>query len=139
MLVKEVMVKDVITIDRNKTVLDACNIYKDYRIGCLVVTDKGSCIGIVTERDLIERTICLHRDPEKIEVGDIMSSDIKTVHALETLEKAIKIMRENNIKKLPVVQNNEIVGIITVTDISQARPDLSKRFMETWVKSSWKD
>ena len=139
MLVKEVMVKDVITIDRNKTVLDACNIYKDYRIGCLVVTDKGSCIGIVTERDLIERTICLHRDPEKTEVGDIISSDIKTVHALETLEKAIKIMRENNIKKLPVVQNNEIVGIITVTDISQARPDLSKRFMETWVKSSWKD
>ena len=47
------MVRDVITIDRNKTVLDACNIYKEYRIGCLVVTDEGSCIGIVTERDLI--------------------------------------------------------------------------------------
>jgi len=133
------MVKDVITIDHNKTVLDACNIYKEYRIGCLVVTDKGSCIGIVTERDLIERTICLHRDPEKTEIGDIMSADIKTVHALATLEKAIKIMKENNIKKLPVVQNNEIVGIITVTDISQARPDLSKRFMESWVKPLWKD
>jgi len=139
LLVKEVMVKDVITIDHNKTVLDACDIYKEYKIGCLVVTDKESCIGIVTERDLIERTICLHRDPEKTKVDEIMSSDIKTVHALETLEKTIEIMEENKIKKLPVVQNNEIVGIITVTDISHARPDLSKRFMETWVKSSWKD
>ena len=88
---------------------------------------------------LLERTICLHRDPEKTEVGDIMSPDIKTVHTLEKLEKAIKIMKENNIKKLPVVQNNEIAGIITVIDISRTRPDLSKRFMETWVKSTWKD
>ena len=88
------MVRDVITIDRNKTVLDACNIYKEYRIGCLVVTDEGSCIGIVTERDLIERTICLHRDPEKTEVGDIMSPDIKTVHALEKLEKAVNLSQD---------------------------------------------
>jgi len=139
MLVKEAMTKNVVTIDRGETVLDACNKYRDYKVGCLVVTDKEQCVGIVTERDLIERTICLRRSPEQTKVGDIMSSNIKTVHALDTLEKAIAIMKENHIKKLPVILNNEIVGIVTVTDISKARPELSKRFIESWVKSKWED
>ena len=68
-----------------------------------------------------------------------MSSEIKTVHALDNLEKAIKIMEENNIKKLPVLKDENIIGIITVTDISKARPDLSKRFIDSWVKIRWED
>lgn len=120
-------------------IIDACNKYKDYKVGCLVVIDKGRCAGIVTERDLIERTICVRRSPEKTKVGDIMSSNIKTVHALETLEKAIEIMKKNNIKKLPVILNDEIIGIITVTDISKARPEMSKRFVDSWVKPRWQD
>lgn len=139
MLVKEAMIKNVITIDKDDTVLEACNIYRDKKIGCLIVIDGGSCIGIVTERDLIERTICEHRIPEDTKIEEIMSSDVKTIHALETIEKAIQIMMENNIKKLPVVVSEGIVGIITVTDISKIRPDLSKRFMESWVKPIWRD
>ena len=139
MLVKEVMVKEVIKIDKNETVLQACNMYRDYKIGSLVVTEKGKCIGIVTERDLIERTICTGKNPKNTKVSEIMSSNIKTIHALESLEKAIEIMKANNIKKLPVVVNEEIVGIITVTDISKARPDLSKRFIESWIQTRWED
>ena len=48
-------------------------------------------------------------------------------------------MKDNNIKKLPVLKEESIIGIITVTDISKARPDLSKRFIESWVKSRWQD
>jgi len=139
MLVKEVMTKNVVTIDRDDTALDACNKYRDYKVGCLVVVDEGKCVGIVTERDLIERTICARRSPEKTKVGDIMSSNIKTVHALDTLEKALEVMKKNGIKKLPVILNDEIVGIITVTDISKARPELSKRFMDSWVRPMWQD
>ena len=72
-------------------------------------------------------------------IAEIMSSDIKIVHALDKLDKAIEIMKENNIKKLPVIQNDNIIGIITATDISRARPDFSKRFMETWVSPDWHD
>jgi len=133
------MKKNVITINANDSVFDACNKYRDFKVGCLVVTEGESCIGIVTERDLIERTICDGRDPKTTKVNEIMTTDIRTVHALDTLEKALEIMEEFNIKKLPVVVNEGIVGIITVTDISKARPDLSKRFMESWVKPSWKD
>jgi len=139
MLVKEVMTKNVVTIDRNDTAFDACNKYKEYKVGCLVVIDKGRCVGILTERDLIERTICARKSPEKTKVGEIMSSSIKTVHALETIDIALEIMRVNGIKKLPVIMNDEIVGIITVTDISKARPELSKRFIDSWVKPVWQD
>ena len=133
------MKKNVITINAYDSVFDACNKYKEFKVGCLVVTEGESCVGIVTERDLIERTICDSRDPKATKVNEIMTTDIKTVHALDTVEKAIEIMEEFNIKKLPVVVNEGIVGIITVTDISKARPDLSKRFMDSWVKPVWKD
>lgn len=139
MLVKEIMSKNVVTIDRNKTVFDACNMYRDYKIGCLIVTDEGKCEGIVTERDLIERTICSRRDPENTKVGEIMTSNLKTVHALDKIEKAIEIIEENKIKKLPVVKKEGVVGIITVTDISRVQPDLSKRFVDSWVKPRWRD
>jgi len=139
LLVKEVMTKNVVTIKPNKSVFEACILYRDFKIGSLIVIKNDKCIGIVTERDLIERTICEKRDPETTKIGDIMSSDIKTIHPLETLEKALKIMVENSIKKLPVCFKDEIIGIITVTDISKARPDLSKRFMDTWVRQVWTD
>ena len=139
MLVKEVMTKTVVTIDKEKTVFEAANVYKNKRIGCLVVKENSECIGIVTERDIIERTICVHKNPEETKVEDIMSSDIKTVHALDKLEKAIDIMMENNIKKLPVLLDDEVVGIITVTDISKIKPELSKRFTEYCTEPSWED
>jgi CBS domain-containing protein len=139
MLVKEVMTKNVIGIDLHKTAFDACNLYKDKKVGCLLVTDKGDCVGIVTERDIIERIICLQKNPEETKVEEIMSKDIKTVHALDKLEKAVEIMTKNNIKKLPVIQDDEIVGIITITDISKIKPELSKRFTESWVVPTWDD
>jgi CBS domain-containing protein len=139
MLVKEIMTKKVITIDINQTVLDAAILYQDYKVGSLIVTENDACVGMITERDIIERTICQQKDPLTTKVEEIMSKEIKTIHQLDTVEKAIDIMIENNIKKLPVIMEEHIVGIITVTDISKARPDLSKRFMETWVKTGWKD
>jgi len=133
------MTKNVIKIDYDCSVLEASLLYKKYRIGCLIVTRMCECVGIVTERNIIERTICDGKSPEKTKVGEIMTLNIITIQELDNLEKAIEVMIKHNIKKLPVILKNEIVGIITVTDISRARPDLSKRFMESWVKPRWRD
>ncbi|MCK4901996.1 MAG: CBS domain-containing protein [Thermoplasmatales archaeon] len=139
MLVKEIMTKNVVTLDRNKTIFDACTLYKEKKIGCLLVTDEGRCVGIATERNIIERTICSRVDPYETKIGDIMSTDLVTVHALDKIETAIEYMEFFEIKKLPVLVNDEIVGIITALDIAKARPDLSERFVDTWVKARWKD
>lgn len=139
MLVKEVMTRQVITIDADASVLDACRLYKDKKVGCLVVTKNETCAGIVTERDLIERTICQFRNPQSTKIYEIMSQDIRVVHALDTIEHALEIMKGYSIKKLPVVSSEKVVGIITITDIAKARPDLSKRFMDSWVRVQWRD
>lgn len=139
MLVKEVMSTDVVTVGKDEFVFDACILYKKHRIGCLLVLEKEECVGILTERDIIERCVCEKRNPENTYVSEIMSGEPITIHALENLDKAIEIMRKYDIKKLPVFKKDDLVGIITVTDIYKARPDLTKRFMDSWVKTDWKD
>ncbi|MCJ7697865.1 MAG: CBS domain-containing protein [Thermoplasmata archaeon] len=139
MLVKEIMMKNVVTIDADASVFDACMMYKEKKVGCLVVVDDETCVGIVTERDLIERSICQRRDPEKTKVREIMSQNIKVVYALDTVEKALETMKQYKIKKLPVISSEKVVGIITITDIAEARPEISKRFMESWMKAQWRD
>ncbi len=139
MLVKEIMTKNVVTIEADASVFDACMMYKEKKVGCLVVIDDETCVGIVTERDLIERSICQHRNPEKTKVHEIMSQNIKVVYALDTEEKALETMKQYKIKKLPVISSEKVVGIITITDIAEARPEISKRFMETWMKAQWRD
>ena len=133
------MTKNVVTLDRNKTIFDACTLYKEKKIGCLLVTDEERCVGIATERNIIERTICSGGDPYETKIGDIMSTDLVTVHALDKIETAIEYMEFFKIKKLPVLVNEEIVGIITASDIARAKPDLSERFVDSWVKARWKD
>ena len=81
--------------------------------------DKDIIVGIITERDTIERVILQNLDPKKTKIREIMSQNIKTIHTLSPLEKAAQIMKDNKIKKLPVILNNEIVGIVTETDITQ--------------------
>jgi CBS domain-containing protein len=101
MLIQDVMTKSVVTIDCNETVLDACKRYKDYKVGCLVVMDKKIIVGIVTERDIIERAVLADRDPKTTLVRDIMSANIKTVHALTPVEKAAEIMGRIISKSFP--------------------------------------
>jgi CBS domain-containing protein len=139
MLVKEIMTKNVVTIAADASVFDACMMYKEKKVGCLVVVDDETCVGIVTERDLIERSICQRRDPEKTKIREIMSQNIKVVYALDTAEKALETMKQYKIKKLPVISSEKVVGIVTITDIAEARPEISKRFMETWMKAQWRD
>jgi len=135
----EAMTRNVVTIDASDTVFDACMKYKEKKVGCLVVVDHETCVGIVTERDLIERSVCARRDPDATKVREIMSFGVKVVNELDTVEKALETMRQFKIKKLPVISSEKVVGIITMTDIAKARPDLSKRFMDSWVKAQWRD
>ncbi len=139
MLVKEAMTVKVISIFQGKTVMEACNMYKDYKVGSLLVTDNEGCVGIVTERDLIERTICEHKDPFETKIGEIMSSNVKTIHPLDNIKKAVDKLIEFNIKKLPVVQGDEIVGIITVTDIARSHPELARKVVDSFAQPRWKD
>jgi CBS domain-containing protein len=117
MLVNEIMTKEIVSIESDYTILEACKRYNRYKIGCLIVMDQGVMKGIITERDIISRVIILMKNPSETTVEEIMSKNIISVKENEDVENAIQIMGENNIKKLPVVSDDKVVGIITITDI----------------------
>ena len=126
MFVKDIMAKKVISIDYDKTILDVCNKFKKHKLGSLVVIKSDIIVGIITERDVIERVIVEQKNPKKIRVEDVMSKNIITIHASAKIEQAAELMRKHKIKKLPVILNNEFVGIITVTDLANIMPNFTK-------------
>ena len=78
------------------------------------------------ERDIIKKIVMEDKNPKNTLVRDFMTPDIKTIHGLSSVEEAAEIMKKNNIKKLPVVYNNNLIGILTETDISLAIKAFSK-------------
>jgi CBS domain-containing protein len=130
MLVKDIMTPNVVTIESGESVLEACKRYKDFGVGCLVVMNNKLVVGILTERDIIERILVDEKNPKQTNVEDIMSKNIKTIHAAARIEQAAEIMKTYKIKKLPVILNNEIVGIVTATDIANNMQNFSKEIKQ---------
>ena len=137
------MTKEVRTANDDQSLYVVCKIMHENNIGSVVITrrrkesesvDEAKAavdeVGIITERDIIERVILQEKNPKEIKVREIMSTNIITVHALAPIEKAAQIMKESNIKKVPVILNNEIVGIITETDLSRTIHEFSESVEE---------
>ncbi len=118
MLVKEVMNKQVKTCRPDDTVKDAAQLMNRMHIGSLVVIDgTGKVVGIITERDLLKEVVAKGLCSDDIEVKEIMTENVIEVDSRATLEDAAEIMNLKKIKKLPVVENGQLVGIITATDL----------------------
>ena len=124
--VEDVMVKEVITIDDSSTVKEASEVMNKFEIGCLIAIRKGKAIGILTERDLLKRIVADVRDPTKTKVKDIMSTPLVIVEPNMDLEEAVKLMFQMKIKKLPVVDEKHLIGLISLTDIARFQPQVIK-------------
>ena len=132
MQIHEIMSKNIISINSDATVVEACKRYYRNRIGSLVVLDQGILKGILTERDIISRVIILQKDPNTTTVDEIMTSDVKTINQNANVEEAAKLLSSNNIKKLPVVSDTgNLVGIVTVSDISHSLSNVPKTVTES--------
>jgi CBS domain-containing protein len=110
------------------------------KIGCLVVLENGRAVGIVTERDLLERVIAVSVDPVKTTVRQVMSKPLVTVEPETMLEEAVEIMFQHRIKKLPVMERGDtdsrLVGLVTLTDIARIHPALMKTMRKLFEESS---
>ena len=102
-----------------------------HKVGSVIVAKGEDVLGIVTKRDIIGGTVLAHKNPERTLVSEIMKTEIITITPLENVMKAVELMEQNKIKKLIVVKDEQIVGIVTATDISRATKDVTKRVMDT--------
>jgi CBS domain-containing protein len=128
MIVEKVMNKHVITASPETSLLEAAQIMADNHIGCIVVTQKGKPVGMLTERDILVAIASDEIDIKKTKIGSIMTHYLITIGPKRQLSKAIELMADNKIKKLPVVNDEgKLIGIITASDIMSVEPSAAKR------------
>jgi CBS domain-containing protein len=120
MRARELMVKNVITLEKDVSVQDAARMMNENGIGCLVAVDNGEIIGILTERDLLKRVLETCKNPKETKVSEIMTKNVIVGDPDMQLIEATRLMFENKVKKLPIVEGDRLVGLITLTDIARA-------------------
>lgn len=107
------MVKNVITLEKDVSVRDAVRVMNENGIGCLVAVDNGEIIGILTERDLLRRVLETCKNPKETKVSEIMTRNVIVGNPDMQLVEATRLMFENKVKKLPIVEGDRLVGLIT--------------------------
>lgn len=115
--VRDIMQKNVITIEYDKTALEAAHLISKKNISFLVIVKDEKPIGVVTEKDFVRKITSEDKQASKIPLNSIMSYNFKWVDPSADLEDAVQKMLNNNIRRLLVLENDSLVGVITQTDL----------------------
>ncbi len=122
--VKEIMSSPPITVSLEESVIKAARIMAENKIGCvIVVNDEGKPVGIVTRRDLVEKVLAKAKDPLKTKVKDVMSSPLIYVSPNTPILEAAKLMSRKDIRHLPVIDADGLVGVVSDRDILTVAPE----------------
>jgi CBS domain-containing protein len=114
------MVPSPLTVDARATIESAAHVMRENDIGDVLVTENGHLRGIVTDRDIVVRAIAAGRQPSATAVAEICSPNIQVVEADQPPARAAEIMRENALRRLPVVDQGQLVGIVSIGDLAVA-------------------
>ena len=117
--VRDIMQKNVITIDHDKTALEAAEMLKEKEISFLVIIKDNKPSGIVSERDIVRKIAAEDLTASSIKLEEIMSKKYKWVEPNTEIEFAVQKMINNNIRRLLVLENGNLVGVITQTDLAE--------------------
>lgn len=118
--VRSVMAKPVITIKKGSSVREAAEIMCKKGVGSIVVTFEGRPVGIVTERDIVERIVAKGLDASKVQMKEIMSKSLITTKGNMPIIEAIRMMQKKKIRRLLIIENKKLNGIVTQRDLLRA-------------------
>jgi CBS domain-containing protein len=122
--ISEVMSRDPKVLDIHSSLAEAARIMRDNNIGFVVVRDDGDLYGVVTDRDLVVRGLAEDADPSEVTLAKVCSESVVQVDSDDTVDKAIELMRSKAIRRLPVVHEGEVVGVVSLGDLAVQRdPD----------------
>ncbi len=116
MTIADVMTKSVISVDASMTINGAAKMMEDAKVGAVIVMENNTPVGIVTDRDFAVK-VAAHAYNITTPVKQIMSSPLFSINSVESVRVAADLMHDRGIRKLPVIDGENIVGIITATDI----------------------
>lgn len=107
----------IVTLSSSTSVLEAARAIERNNIGAVVVQDQGKVVGIVTDRDLAIRVLGRGRDPHKTTVGEVMTTNVASLAPTDTQASAIRLMQARNVRRIPLVDGERFVGIVTLDDL----------------------
>ena len=118
MRVKDIMSKDIACLRSDDSIERAAQLMKQYNCGSIPVCTKDKLIGIVTDRDIAVRSVASGQDVSQQRVGDIMTESVVFASPEMEVDDAARLMSDRQIRRLPIVENNSLVGIVALGDIS---------------------
>jgi CBS domain-containing protein len=119
--VSEVMTHDPRTVEPTATLTEVAKIMRDDDIGTVVIAERGRLAGLVTDRDIVVRAVADGRDPNSTSVGDVATRDVRTLTPDQNVEDALRLMREWDVRRVVVVQDERPVGIVSLGDLAIER------------------
>ena len=114
--VADVMTKSVISVDASMTINETAKMMEDAKVGAVIVMENNTPVGIVTDRDFAVK-VAAHAYEISTPIKQIMSSPLLSINSDESVRNAADLMHERKVRKLPVISDDKVVGIITATDI----------------------
>ncbi len=121
--VRDVMTSNPETVEPSTPVTEAAAKMRDADTGAIVVTEGGQVQGIVTDRDIVVRAVADGGDPNDVKVQDVCTTEPTTVSPDDSLDDAVRTMRERNVRRLPVTEDGRVVGIISLGDLAIERDE----------------
>ena len=116
-IIKEKDIQELLSIEPSQTLTDALTIMAEYKIGALLVMKNKKMVGIVSERDYAREVVLKKKSPKTTLVEDIMTRKIISLSGTDSFEKGLEVMTERRIRHLPVMQDEEILGMVSIGDL----------------------
>ena len=116
--VRDAMTQDPRSIGASASVVEAARLMREQHIGALPVTEDERLVGMITDRDITTRVVAQSAAPETTSVGDVYSHDLISVEPDNGLDEALQLMARHQVRRLPVVENGRLVGIVSQADIA---------------------
>jgi CBS domain-containing protein len=123
--IREVMSSDPVTVQATTPIVQVAKTMRDEGIGDVIVMTDGKLCGIVTDRDVTVRATAEGRDPKSTPVSEICSQEIVSLSPDDRVERAVELMRERSVRRLPVVEGGRPVGVVTMGDLAIERDEKS--------------
>ena len=133
------MMRNVATVNSTESILHASQIMREQGKAALVVLEDGEPVGIITERDLVRRVVANNLDPAQTRVLEVMSKPLLTVNPDASIGEAARIMVDNGIRRLPIVEGGRLVGIVTAVDLARYLSEVTREVggRVNWIGTLW--
>ncbi len=116
-VLSEKSLQELITVDPSEPILEAAEVMTRWNIGALLVMERGELVGLLTERDVVRGVVAAGRAPASTRVADVMTRQVRVVPGDATTEECMGVMTHLRLRHLPVMEDREVVGVVSIGDL----------------------